>query len=196
MSASTFVKPGSLRRSIFLMAATLGLAAGSSGCWVVGDNDGGPEPGTVGTVEEESIDTGATVDVVAGSGAGVYVEYAGAGAWSVSTTCDTKVAPEDGACAYDIVISTTDAAGFASPQGVDLGPDDSVTLEPDGTLHLVFETTTGTDGVTFSASPGATVRVDAQLANASASAVVDWVQNGVVQNGVQASAIDFTPTNP
>jgi len=168
------------------LAAAAGLALSSAGC----SQDSTSSTG----VPEVSIDTGVKLVVKAGQLQGVFVEYAGAGAWNVYTSCDTVA--DGNACAYDIILSTSDPKRFSGAAGTNLGPTDSVTSAGDGSLHLVFNTSSALDGVTFSTTAGAVLEVDASLNGAAAPQLVNWITGGAVRNGAPANPCDFDPTTP
>jgi hypothetical protein len=171
------------------LVAAFGLAVTCAGCFL----NGGSTPPAV-TVSEVTVDTGARLDVTAGQLQGVFVEYGGGGDWKVYTSCDTTA--DGNTCNFDLTLSTADAKGFTNPTGINQEPRDTVTLMPDGSVHLVFDTATQLDGVTFTTTAGAILRVDANINGASASRLVNWISDGVVQNGAPSNPVDFSPSNP
>jgi hypothetical protein len=192
MSPSRLNQLASLGRSALLLAATLGLAAGSAGCFLTGDNGSPGAP--VATASQVTVDTGAKLDVTAGQLQGIFVEYAGAGAWNVYTSCDTVA--DGNSCVFDLTLTTTDPKGFSKPAGDNLEPADTVDLQPDGSLHLVFNTASGLDGATFSTTEGAILQLDASFNDTSAAHLVNWISGGVVQNGAPSNPVDFAPSTP
>jgi hypothetical protein len=174
------------------LTATLGLAVGSAGCFF--DQSSGGSGGGTTAVPEVSIDTGAQLSVTAGQLQGIFVQYGGGGDWSVYTSCDTVA--DGNSCVFDITLSTSDAKGFTNPTGTALAPNDTVTLEKDGSIETVFHTSSALDGVTFTTTAGAVLEVDANLNGASVPKLVNWISGKAVQNGTPANPCDFVPTAP
>jgi hypothetical protein len=197
MSPFTLISPrtSGLLRSALSLAAAAGLAACASGCFYVEDDGNGNfvQPPAVTTVE---IDSGADQTVTADQATGIYVSYSGGGAWDVYTSCDTATSVNGGACIFTLVLSTTDPAGFTDVAGQSLEPDDSVAVQPDGTLQLLLETSSGLDGATFTTTAGVTVELNATMGGADASALVSWTESGKVTVGAPSNPVDFAPSQP
>jgi|HubBroStandDraft_6_1064221.scaffolds.fasta_scaffold354968_2 hypothetical protein len=173
----------------FALAAAVGLGAASSGCYVV------TSPGGAAPTQQASLDTDATMTVKGGAGAGAFVQYGSGGHWDVYTSCDydTNGVP----CSFNVVLSTVDrTATLSSPEGQALGSGDRAVLDADGTISLITTTTTGLDGVTFDADPGATVQFDMTLNGVDAPDLVDWVSAGKAVLGASTNPVDFIPTEP
>src|SRR4051794_26076926 len=77
-----------------------------SGC----DSYYGPDPGydngggnyCAAGIGSGDIDTGSTLDLDPGTGAGVTAEYLGAGAWRIATACDTSQSGYP--CQWDLLV--------------------------------------------------------------------------------------------
>jgi hypothetical protein len=176
---------------MLVLAACVGLGSATSGCFV---EDNGPP--VDGSPAEMSIDTGATLDVTPGDGAGMFVEYGGGGHWNVFTACDTAISPSGTACTFDILISADPGVVLSNVLPQDLDPADSLTLQSDGTIHLVAQTSTGGGGVSFDADPGAVIEIDMLLDGIAQPFYVNWIGDGVAQQGAPTNPVDFAPTSP
>jgi hypothetical protein len=171
------------------MIACMGLGAASSGCFIITDNGGDPAP-PVDPAGEESIDPGAGMTPTPGLGAGLFIEYASGGDWTLFVTCDTEVT--DAACAFDVIVTVDPGAGLAAPELSGESPDDTVRLV-DGGFHLYTVTTGEMPMVTFSADPGAGVTVDMLLDGFAQPEYVNWVSGGVQQQDPGVNPVRFTP---
>ena len=166
----------------------------AAGC----DDSGGdagflPPPGLSPTPQKVAIDTGATIDITPGNGVGVFVQYAAGGHYTISTACDTNVSQFS--CNFDVFVSGVDrATTLSNPQGQNLEGPDSIDLQRDGTLHFYANTSTGLDGVSFDATPGATIEVEMYLDTQPQPRFVYWIGDAVLHTGAPTDPIDFTPT--
>jgi len=142
----------------------------------------------------ESVDADAVMSVRPGAGAGVFVQYASGGHWTVFTACDTH--RSNLPCRFDLLISADADVAFSDPQGHQLEPVDVLTLGADGSLRLQTGTALQLDGVSFDADPGATVRVDVFLGGESRPDLLNWISRGEQRQGTSDSPVDFTPTSP
>jgi hypothetical protein len=136
-------------------------------------------------------DAGAQMSADPGNGVGLFVQYQGDGRWDLFTTCDTTFS--GAACNFDVVVSAEDGDYFTGVMGTDLDPASDVSMENDGTLRLVSNTSYGTDGVSFDASPGSTIELDVLLDGVPQPAFIFAVSGGVVMNGMPSNVVDFTP---
>lgn len=144
------------------------------------------------SITQVSVDSGAKMTATPGTGVGVFVQYEAGGHWNVSTTCDTDKSGES--CRFDLIVSTRPGVAIENVQAHDLEPEDDLSLAVDGSIELLTETTSGTDGVTFDTRPGATIELDALLDGDSAQRFVFAVQDGKLVRGVATNPVDFTPS--
>ena len=191
----------SLKLGSVLVALGCACAAATS-CG--GDDDGAavvqPPEAMATAPAQVSIDTGATVKVSPGQGVGVFVEYASGGQWSITTSCDTL--ESNYACGFDLFISGVSPSTVLSDvQGTSLSDADQLDVGRDGTVHLTTRTSTNLDGLTFSAPPGAVIRLEMYLDGAMVDAngvpqarFVYWIGDGVLHTGAPTDPIDFSPT--
>ena len=196
MTLSSFdeLRSSGLRRAVLTLAAGLALGAATSGCFVVTDGGASPLPPSTDPAQE-SIDTDALIAVTPGKGAGLFVQYAAGGQWDVFTSCDTDIT--DRPCAFDVIISADPSVALSNPQKHDFEPVDTLTLETDGSMHLVTGTAGKLDGLSFTADPGAAIRVDMLLDGAAQPDYVHWISGGVYQDqGTTTNPADFVPTSP
>ena len=108
-----------------------------------------------------SIDTGADITHQAGVDAGYYLSYGTGGAWHLDWTCDTKLSSLG--CDFSgtiTVVGTTTATCFECEDADVLN-----IASRNGTTDISFDTatSTGLDGVDFTAAPGAAVTFDLQI---------------------------------
>lgn len=182
-------------RVVGALALHVGLAAATSGCFILDGHSGAPPyPGDPDQVE---VDTGAVINVTPGEGAGVFVEYFGDGAWSVTTSCDTDLTNRP--CAYDIIIAVAPEITVSSPALVPTSePVDRLTLRDDGTFRLTAGTASRLGGITFLTDPGAAIEMDMLLDGQAQPWFVFWSQDGELASGDEESSnpIAFTPTLP
>ncbi len=178
-------------RAAALLAASIGLALAGTGCFFTQSST---SSGTGGATPEVTVQTDAKLTVTAGALQGVFVQYAKGGFWNVYTSCDTVA--DGNSCSFDITLSTSDAKGISATTGTNQGPNDTITTESDGSLHLLFQPTSALDGVTFTTTAGAVLEVDANLNGAPAPKLVNWISSGAVQNGMPSNPCDFTPSAP
>ncbi len=104
------------------------------------------------------VDTGATITHAAGVDPGYYINYAGNGAWHIDWTCDTKLSSIG--CEFS---GTINIVGPTAATCFMCEDNDSVTTSPTASgTAITFDTitTTGLDGVDFTAAAGASVEFD------------------------------------
>lgn len=190
-------RPGrSLRAWLTLLAAAPLAACGygnSNGhhdhYGPTGDYSSGQQ--ACGTVEEAVIDADETLDVDAGDGAGVFVEYESGGTYHVTTSCD---AAESGECYWDLLLTPLDGSPASSLSPFDLESDDSLSLEQGNSVRLVAYTGTDFDGFSFQTDPGAAIELDALLDNACGNRYLFWVGDGALHSGAPSNPIDLVPS--
>jgi hypothetical protein len=192
------------RRRAALAGAVLGASAVGLGC-VEPHSGSGPVPDHVRPpVADVVIDAGGAVELDPGAGVGVAVAYVGAGRWQLTTACDTAQTNE--VCEFDVLVSS-DASGqeLSDPEGVELEAEDELFAPDPFALELLLVTEDDLDGMMFSASPGATVRVSvllyAPLRDSPSDwtddpRLLSWVGHGAVNWGAPSNPIDLTPDQP
>ncbi len=150
-----------------------------------------PRPTTTIAADPDTvaIDTGATLSTTPGTGVGVFVEYAAGGHWTVTTACDTSTS--DQACGFDIFVAGADANTILSnPAGATLAGDDGVDIQTDGSFHLATNTSTALEGMTFDATPGATVELEMYLDGVPQPRFVYWIGGKVLHTGAPTDPAD------
>jgi hypothetical protein len=182
-------------RPLLALLACAVLGAATSGCFIITDDGGSGPPAPSATPDQISIDTGATLSVTPGQGAGLFVEYLGGGAWDVFTACDTAITNRP--CDFDVIITVGQGVGIQDPKLHDAEPVDSLALISSG-----FQVKTGTalklDGVTFSTDPGASIKVDMLLDGEARPPFINWVSGGEHVSGTSdtTNPVEFVPTLP
>jgi hypothetical protein len=134
----------------------------ATGC-VVDHGRGEPPDQTCAVEPTYGIDTGASIDHVAGVDAGYYVEYRGGGAWHVEWTCDTKLSAYGCNFTGSIVATITPGSSVTCAQ---CEADDFLTVAPDGAqTTIAFDTVTssGIDGIDFTTPIGSSIEADVLL---------------------------------
>lgn len=152
-------------------------------------DDGSSPPAPSSVIEQATIDVNQTLDVDAGAGAGVFIEYEEGGTYRVTTSCDTG----QGNCYWDVIVSPLDGAELKSAAPADLESDDSISLG-DNQLRLVAYTGKDFDGFTLQTEPGAAIELDALLDNENANRYFFWVGDGALHNGAPSNPIDLVPS--
>jgi hypothetical protein len=170
------------------------------------------------TPDVVAIDTGKTLTSTPGAGAGMYVEYATGGSWNIFTTCDVNATsnPDRSPCEFDAYVTAASTADLGNPVGENLdtsycaggtqpqqsidGTCSYVENLGGGSIHLHTMTGTGTDGMTFTTVPGATIDLQMGLACTIAPQVPQeflyWIGGGVLHTGAPTDPIDFKPSAP
>lgn len=176
------------------LLAALSLAVATSGCFITTDTGPPPAPPSD-EPAVESVDIGATMDVPPGRGAGLFVEYLGAGAWSVYTSCDTLVTEQ--ACVFDVIVSTPSGAAILAPKlAGGAHPEDTLSPRSDGGLRFVVGTESTLVGVTFSTQAGAPIEIDMLLDGQARPDFIHWMNGGAHVVGTTTNPVDFLPTAP
>jgi hypothetical protein len=174
------------RASLVLTYLTLGCDYGGSEATSQGYACGEPR--------ESTVDTGAELELEAGDGVGLLIEYLGEGQWRTRASCDTPSSGYD--CYWDVLVWPHDEVEFSDFTAEGLEAGDSVSREWDGALHLTWMTGADFDGVTFGATPGGALRFDALLDGYCAHPYIYWVGDGAVHTGSPSNPLDLTPTEP
>jgi hypothetical protein len=144
-----------------------------------------------GETERGIIDTDQMLDVEAGSGVGVFVEYQTGGHWRIFVACDTEKSGLD--CAFDIIAQPVGSSPITSVRPEGLERDDSLSLVGGDLAELVTRTDLDFDGFSLDTKPGAVLSVDAYLDGACTNYVY-WVGDGAVHDGAPSNPIEFEPS--
>jgi len=138
---------------------------------------------------QTAIDTDAEIQVEPGAGAGLFVEYASGGHWTLRTTCDTSL-KNNPPCPWDIIVTPEDGRSISNVAGQGLESTDSVAPYPDDprSYNLIAETAGDIDGFTFDTEPGTAISVDSFLDGTCALTYFYWSGDGALHTG--------SPTNP
>ena len=190
-----------LRWLLPIVAAVAGL---TGGC---GDGHGHPYGGSGGgdgsqpppdqtltaNPQKVAIDTGATLTSPGGGGVGVFVQYASGGHWTFTTACDTTTSGVS--CGFDLFLSGVDPATVLSnPKGQALEATDNIEILADGSLHFQAITSTGLDGLTFDATPGADIQLEMYLDTQPQPRFVYWIGDKVLHTGAPTDPVDLAPS--
>jgi hypothetical protein len=159
-------------------------------------------PASCSTPVDSTIDTGRTIQVDAGLGAGVFIEYATGGHYHLRTSCDSTITPTHASCSWDIIITPDVGKTITNIAGENLEGSDNVHVYPppadqpnaSPSYQLTAQTSTEIDGVTFDIDPGATVSIDAFLDGTCALPFFFWVGDGALHTGSPSNPLVLTPT--
>ena len=150
---------------------------------------------------QSGIDTDRMIDIDAGQGAGLFIEYASGGHYHLRTACDT--ARSNSSCHWDVIIDPQAGSTITNATGENLSAADSLTTYPSPTdrtqltsYHFVTETTTEIDGMTFDIDPGSAITVDAVLDDECAPQFMFWVGDGALHPGASSNPLTVTPDTP
>jgi hypothetical protein len=184
------------------LTACLGLAFGSTGCLIDGSATYSTSDPTIDVtpvdptpaIAELAIDPGAAMSSDPGNGVGLFVQYDQGGHWNLFTTCDTAIT--GASCSFDVIVSADRSVVIDNVEGLDLEPSDSVSLNSDGSINLVTDTSFGTNGLTFDADPGAIIEVDMLLDGVAQPRFVYLVSDGALLDGVPSNPVDLAPAAP
>lgn len=144
------------------------------------------------TPAESVIDVDRQIEVDAGQGAGMFVEYSSGGHWQVRTSCDTL--RTNTTCAWDIIVTPQDGSLLSNVTPTELEPADSLTAYDATSYQLRTNTSTDLDGFSFDSDPGAAVRIDALLDETCATQFFYWVGDGALHSGSPTNPIDLVPS--
>jgi len=148
------------------------------------------------TPVQSTIDADRQIEVDAGQGAGVFVEYQTGGHWLLRTSCDTAKSAMP--CKWDVIVTPEDKRSISNVVAADLEPGDSVIAYPGDDVSYQLLATTGSDidGFSFDSDPGAGIRVDAYLDDQCALAFFFWVGDGALHSGSPTNPVDLIPSAP
>ena len=187
-----------MRRALFL---AIPLALSSAACSY--DNGDAnrvfntpPNCSSPSTPVQSAIDADQQIEVDAGQGAGVFVEYQTGGHWLLRTSCDTL---KSGAkCDWDIIVTPEDGRSLVNVVGNELEDGDGVSAYPDDGVSYQFlaSTSSDIDGFSFDSEAGAGVRVDAYLDGQCALPFFFWVGDGALHSGSPTNPVDLIPSAP
>ena len=152
-------------------------------------------PTSCGPSVESTIDSDGQIEVQAGEGAGVFIEYTTGGHWQLRTTCDTL--KNNVSCKWDIIVTPQDGETLSNVLPTDLESTDDVRPFPDDTrsYQLVAETSGDTDGFSFDSAPGAAISVDTLLDDRCALPFFFWIGDGALHKGSPSNPVVLIPSS-
>jgi hypothetical protein len=145
-----------------------------------------------GTPTQATIDTDQQLDIDAGQGAGVFIEYATGGHYHVRVACDTALTGLS--CSWQVTVTPPAGKAITNLTGEGLEGNDSVASLPPNSVQLNALTTTELDGFTFDTDPGTAVSVEADLDGTCATPYFFWFGNGALHQGSPSDPITLTPS--
>ena len=160
---------------------------GSSGTVGFGGGPGTAASGTATQPMLVDVDPDKTMTAQPGQGVGVFTEYATGGHWHVWWTCDTS--QTDLPCSFQVTVSVASGA-IANASGESLETGDQLTQPSPGQIDVTTQTSTGSDGVRFDASPAAVITLDAKLNGQDDGNLLFFVQDGVVNGNYRGTLTD------
>jgi len=178
-------------RKTLSVGAALAVALATSGCIVVDDHEDF-EPHHDAPVYT-TIDADHLLTTDLGLGAGLFVEYASGGYWTLWTSCDTDVT---GSLCYWEANVTARASSIDEVYEWDTEDHDHVDLYGSNGLTFIADTASHTDSVEFRTDPGALVEIEVFLDDYLAPEYFVWYGNGFVHDGTDISPVVFQPDLP
>ncbi|HHH31287.1 MAG TPA: hypothetical protein ENK57_23475 [Polyangiaceae bacterium] len=179
-----------MKATLCIASALFALSA--SGCVIVHDDDDGHhhEP----DVEPyfATVDRGEVLTTELGSGAGLFVEYAAGGRWTLRTSCDTDLSGRP--CLWDVYVAAQGSISGLETRDFEAS-EDVAEYTGDNSLTMLTTTTFGADAISFSTEPGALIRVEVYLDGIDAPEYLVWFNSGV-QNGAPYMPVVFQPDAP
>jgi hypothetical protein len=136
-----------------------------------------------------TIDTDVGAKLTMNSGEGVSVEYSSGGLWHLQTTCSSGYQ-----CGFDVTAEVFEGS-VSNVMGEDLESNDVVGSVCPDTAYMMMSTAGDFDGMIFTATPGAKIRVTAALDHTIFANLIQWSQNGNITVG-NANPLDLTPVSP
>jgi len=151
-------------------------------------------PTSCGPAIQSTIDVDRQIEVQAGEGAGVFIEYTSGGHWQLRTTCDSL--KNNVACKWDIIVTPEDGQTFSNVVATDLESTDAVRPFPDDTrsYQLIAETSGDIDGFTFDTAAGAAISVDALIDDQCALPYFFWIGDGALHSGSPSNPVILAPS--
>jgi hypothetical protein len=195
------VKLGSpaLWPAVLTLATSFGASSLVTGCVIEGGSGSSSTPDK--TTPAHVLDANPrTVDIEPdkaleakeGEGVGVFVEYATGGHWHVWTSCDTNTSKA--VCNFTAFVTVSEGGKISGLRGENLENGDIAEIDPSsGAVHFDVLTSTEFDGVTFDATPGAIVQLEAYLDSDPDPRIVYWFGAGVLHQGAPTDPINFQP---
>lgn len=174
------------------LAAACTYDNGDANRVLYGDGDPSTSSYSCGTPSGAAIDTDQQIDIDAGLGAGVFIEYATGGHYHVRVSCDTT--RSNLACQWQVTVTPAAGGTISNVLGEGLEDNDSVTSVAPNGYQLNAHTTTEIDGFTFDTDPGTAVSVAANLDGACATPYYFWVGDGALHQGSPSDPITLTPS--
>ena len=158
-----------------------GTGGGYAGAGGVTYSNGSTQPMVV------KVDPDQTLVAAPGNGVGVFTEYRTGGHWHVWWSCDTQITGLP--CGYRVAVSVSNGV-ISNLDGQSLPASDQLTQPT--TQDVVAATVTASDlsEISFDASPGEAVEVDAQLNGERSGAFLFFVQSGRVNGGYTGTLTD------
>lgn len=143
-----------------------------------------------------AIATGETLASEPGKGAGVFVEYQGAGQWKIWTTCDSLYSSTP--CLYRLTLTPEAGARITAPgMGLDGASDNQFTSSRESELQVMLVTTSELDSFTLQLDPpGSALQLHTMLDGAEDGRVVFWVGPEVLHTGAPTNPVILAPTRP
>lgn len=148
-----------------------------------------------GTQTQATIDVDGKLELSEpGEGAGIFVEYATGGHWTVTTSCDTNQSKVP--CNWDVVFTAEDGTSITNVKAVDLESNDGVKQYDETSFQLQAQTTDDFDGFTFDTPPGAAVLFDTLLDDTCSAArpLFFWLGDGAVHPGAPSNPFALVPS--
>ena len=152
-------------------------------------------PTSCGPAVESTIDVNAQIEVQAGEGAGVFLEYTSGGHWQLRTSCDTL--KNNVSCKWDIIVTPEEGQTLSNVVATDLeSTDDLRPFSADSVSYqLVAETSGDIDGFSFDSAPGAAISVDALLDDQCALPFFFWIGDGALHKGSPSNPVVLIPSS-
>ena len=188
-----------MMRGAFKFLIPVVMAAGLAACIV--DPDPGPRrctvncgstPAPTSTAPYPSspppklaIDTGRTLTVAPGEGAGLFITYAGGGRWLISWTCDTYASARS--CIFDVSVSAGQISSITPT------PNNAIIASSESTFRARTNTSATLDSVSFDTSPGGSIVVSSTLNGVATPDLVFFVSNGKLATA-PTDPIELVPT--
>ena len=178
------------------MRATLCIASVLSaflanGCVIVADDDDGHYDEPVSEPYFATIDRGQVLTTDLGVGAGMFVEYAEGGKWTIWGSCDTELSGLT--CLWDVYVRAQ--GPISGLEARNLESEDVTEFTSDSSLVLLTATTEGSDGISFTTDPGALIRLEVYLDGYEAPDYLVWF-NEDIRNGAPYMPVVFQPDAP
>jgi len=173
-------------------AQTQGPYDDTAGNATPASSSGGSGPG----VQLVDVDPNQTLQAPPGQGVGVFTEYQSGGHWNVSWTCDTNVTSLS--CHFHIS-ALVGSGAISNLNGALASPGGELSQPSSNEVSATTLTTTLMDGITFDATPGAIITLNATIDGNENGSFLFFVQDGQVNGGYQGQFADplmLEPASP